>query len=73
MNKDIFFHIDIWNYYAFNNYQNDFLIFLEGKLYEQALNLKDVYDCMTFSSNFRKKIFLSMLEIIIYHFDKFKI
>ena len=43
--ETIFFNVDIWNYYVFNNYQNDFLTFLEVKLYEQAINSKDIYDC----------------------------
>lgn len=68
--ETIFFNVDIWNYYVFNNYQNDFLTFLEVKLYEQAINSKDIYDCIIFSSNFRKKSFISLLEIILYNFDK---
>ena len=68
--ETIFFHINIWNYYVFNNYNIDFLNFLENKLYESAINSKDIYDCIEFSSNFRNKSFNSLLEIILYNFDK---
>jgi hypothetical protein len=69
--ETILFNIDIWNYYIFNRFQLDFLTFLEKKLYEQALNTKELLDCLTYSSHFRSRSFLSMLEIINYNFDKF--
>jgi FtsZ-binding cell division protein ZapB len=68
--ETILFHINIWNYYVFNKYQLDFLTFLEINLYKQAINSKDIYDCIEFSSNFRSKSFSSLLEIIKYNFDK---
>jgi cell division protein FtsB len=69
--ETIYFSIDIWNYYIFNHFQLDFLTFLEKKLYEQALNTKELLDCLTYSSHFRSRSFLSMLEIINFNFDKF--
>ena len=69
--ETIYFSIDIWNYYIFNHFQLDFLTFLEKKLYEQALNTKELLDCLTYSSHFRNRVFLSMLEIINFNFDKF--
>ena len=69
--ETILFKIDIWNYYIFNHFQLDFLTFLEKKLYEQAVNVKELLDCLTYSSHFRNRSFLSMLEIIIFNFDKF--
>ena len=69
--ETILFSIDIWNYYIFNHFQLDFLTFLEKKLYEQALNTKELLDCLTYSSHFRSRSFLSMLEIINFNFDKF--
>jgi len=68
--ETIHFSIDIWNYYIFNQYQLDFLTFLEKKLFEQALNVKELLDCFTYSSHFRSRRFLSMLELINYNFDK---
>ena len=66
----IYFHISIWNYYPLNNYQFEFLNFLELKLYEAAINFKDIYDCVEYSSNFRQKSFSSLLDVIIQNFDK---
>ena len=68
--ETILFHINIWNYYVFNKYQLDFLTFLEINLYKQAINSKDICDCIEFSSNFRSKSFSSLLEIIKYNFDQ---
>ena len=68
--ETILFNIDIWNFYIFNKFQFEFLIFLETKLYEQAFNTKEILDCLTYSSLFRRRSFLSMLEIINVNFDK---
>ena len=66
----IFFNSNIWNFYIFNNYKPEFLNYLESKLYEQSIYAKDIFDCMDFSSNYRSKIFISLLEIILFHFDR---
>jgi len=68
--ETIHFSIDIWNYYIFNQYQLDFLTFLEKKLFEQALNANELLDCFTYSSHLRNRVFLSMLELINLNFDK---
>ena len=68
--ETILFNIEIWNYYVFNHFHVDFLTFLEKKLYEQAVNVKELLDCLTYSSHFRNRSFLSMLEIINFNFDK---
>ena len=65
----ICFNINIWKYYITNKCPEEFLSFLEEKLYESAINSKDIFDCADFSSNFRKKAFIPMLEIIFDNFD----
>ena len=68
--ETIYFDIDIWKFYITNNCRFDFLSFLEKKLYESSINYKEILDCLDYSSVFRKKSFISMLEIILYNFDK---
>ena len=68
--ETIFFNISIWNFYIFNHFQFEFLSFLEMKLYEAALNSKEIFDCLLFSSNFVNKSFAYMLEKVLYNFDK---
>ena len=68
--ETIFFNVDIWKFYIINNCQFDFLCFLENKLYESSINYKEILDCLDYSSTLRKKNFISMLEIILYNFDK---
>lgn len=68
--ETIFFNINIWNFYIFNHFQFEFLSFLEMKLYEAALNSKEIFDCLLFSSNFVNKSFAYMLEKVLYNFDK---
>lgn len=66
----VYFNINIWIYYIFNHFENEFLTFLEVKLYEGAFNSNNIFDCINYSSNFRIRKFTSMLEIILYNFDK---
>lgn len=68
--ESFFFNSSIWNFYVFNNYKPEFLSYLESKLYEQSIYAKDILDCMDYSSNYRSKIFISLLEIILFHFDR---
>ena len=65
----ICFHKNIWIFYINNNYQFEFLSFLETKLYESAIFSKDIFDCLEYSSIFNKKSFIHMLEIILNNFD----
>ena len=66
----IFFSPNIWNFYVFNHYKPEFLNYLESKLFEQSIYAKDIIDCVDYSSNYRGKIFNSLLEIILFHFDR---
>ena len=67
--ETILFDVNIWNYYVFNQFNMDFLTYLEKKLYEGSINSKDIDDCLQYSSNFRSKNFLSMLQIINFNFN----
>ena len=67
--ETILFDVNIWNYYIFNQFNMDFLTYLEKKLYEGSINSKDIDDCLQYSSNFRSKNFLSMLQIINFNFN----
>ena len=68
--ETVFFNINIWNFYIFNRFRFEFLTFLEMKLYESALNSKEILDCLLFSSNFTNKSFPLMVEKISCNFDK---
>ena len=66
----LFFKIEIWLFYITNQFNKEFLLYLEEKLFEGSLYFEDIKDCLTFSSNFRNKDFAAVLDIIIKHFDK---
>ena len=68
--ETINFDINIWKFYVSNKCNYEFLSFLENKLYESSLNSKEIFDCLDFSSNFRNKSFVPMLEIIFNNIDK---
>ena len=68
--ETINFNINIWKFYVLNKCNYEFLSFIETKLYDSSLNSKEIMDYFDFSSNFRNKSFVSMLEIILYNIDK---
>ena len=68
--ETINFNINIWKFYVMNKCNYEFLSFIEKKLYDSSLNSKEIMDYFDFSSNFRNKSFVSMLEIILYNIDK---
>ena len=71
LNYEIFyFKIDIWLFYITNQFNNEFLLYLEEKLFEGSLYFADIKDCLTFSTNLRNKDFVAILDIITKHFDK---
>ena len=66
----IYFNPDIWKFHIYNGYQFEFLTFIEQKLNENMLYSRDVLDALDFSSYLRNRAFISMLEILIFNFDK---
>jgi hypothetical protein len=65
----VLFDVNLWNFYIFNQFNMNFLTYLEKQLYATAICHKDIGDCLEYSSNLRNKSFISMLEIINYNFQ----
>ena len=63
--------IDIKTYIYFitNNYNKDFLYFLENKLFDSIIIFEDIKDALLFSSQLRFKKLIPLLEIIIFRID----
>ena len=68
--ETFYFKIDMWLFYINNNFNRDFLTYLEQKLFESALYYEDILDCLNFASTFRQKAFAPVLEVIINNFEK---
>ena len=68
--QTIFFKIDIWLFYILNQFNNEFLLYLENKLFEGVLFLEDIIDCLTYATTLREKTFNKLLEVIINNFEK---
>ena len=71
--ETIYFKIDIWLFYINNGFNNEFLLYLEKKLFEGALYYDDILDCLTYASTLRNKTFATVLEMIINNFEKIHI
>ena len=61
--------IQIYIYFIFNNYNKDFLYFLENKLFDSIINFEDLEDALLFSSQLRFKNLIPLLEIIVNRID----
>ena len=63
--------IDIKAYLSFidNNYDKEFLFFLENKLFDNSINFDEIKDALLFSSQLRYKRFIPLLEVIINKMD----
>ena len=71
--ETLYFKIDIWLFYINNGFNNEFLLYLEKKLFEGALYYDDIFDCLTYASTLRNKTFATVLEMIINNFEKIHI
>ncbi len=71
--ETLYFKIDIWLFYINNAFNNEFLLYLEKKLFEGALYYDDILDCLTYASTLRNKTFATVLEMIINNFEKIHI
>ena len=71
--ETLYFKIDIWLFYINNGFNNEFLLYLEKKLFEGALYYDDILDCLTYASTLRNKTFATVLEMIINNFEKIHI
>ena len=63
--------INSYIYYITNDYSLDFLTFLELKLLESVISVKNIEDALLFSSNIKYKNFAPLLEIIIKYSEMF--
>ena len=67
--ETVYFTIEIWLYYIQNNFDQEFLKFLQMKLFEAAFNYRDICNCLLYSSTFKNKDFACLLEIINNNFE----
>lgn len=71
--ETFYFKIDIYLFYIINQFNKEFLTYLEKKLFEGALYYDDILDCLTYGSTFRNKSFAPVLQFIINNFEKIHI
>ena len=71
--ETLLFKIEIWLFYILNKFNNEFLLYLEKKLFEGALYYEDILDCLTYAVTLRNYQFVPILEVIIKNFEKIHI
>ena len=69
----ILFKVDIWLFYINNKFNQEFLSYLENKLFEGVLYFEDIVDLMKYGSILRMNKFNLVLKFIIQYFDKITI
>ena len=67
--ETVHFNIEIWLYYIKNNFDQEFLTFLQMKLFESAFYYEDICHFLLYSSTFKNKDFENLLEIINTNFE----
>ena len=68
--QTLYFKIDLWLYYIVNDFNEEFQLFLEDKLFKGALCYEDICDCLTYGSAQKKRKFSSFIKLIIQNFKK---
>ena len=68
--QTIYIKNNIWNFYIFNNFNQEFISYLGQKLLEGALSYEDIIDCINFSANQRHKKVSLVLKFLIDNFEK---
>ena len=68
--ESIYFKIDLWLFYILNDFNQEFLLYMEKKLFEGVIYYDDIIDCLTYGANQRHKTFSLVLKFIIENFDK---
>ncbi len=66
----LYFKIDIWLFYIVNDFNEEFQLYLEDKLFLGALSFEDICDCLTYGSIQKKRKFSSIIKLIIQNFEK---
>ena len=68
--ETINFKIDLWFFYINNNFNQDFLLYLERKLFEGVFYYEDIIDCINYGITQRHKKFSLVLKLFIDNFEK---
>ena len=68
--ETFYFKIDIWLFYINNDFNNEFLNYLESKLFEGILYHSDVLDFLRYCSELRNRDIVPVLEMIIKYYKK---
>ena len=71
--ETLFFNVNIWLFYINNGFNQEFLLFLEQKLFEGALYFDDIIDCLTYATTLRNNKFAPLLKVINNNFTKINI
>ena len=68
--ETINFKIDLWFFYINNNFNQDFQLYIEKKLFEGAFYYEDIMDCINYGISQRHKNFSLVLKLFIDNFEK---
>ena len=68
--ETINFKIDLWFFYINNNFNQEFQLYIEQKLFEGAFYYEDIIDCINYAVNQRHKNFSLVLKLFIDNFQK---
>ena len=68
--ETITFPIKIWISYINFSFNNEFLLYIENKLLDDASSYENIIDCLTYATCLRKYKFVDILKFIIENFEK---
>ena len=68
--ETIHFKIDLWLFYINNNFNQEFQLFIEKKLFEGAFYYEDIIDCINYGTYQKHKKFSLVLNLFINNFEK---
>ena len=68
--ETIHFKIDFWLFYINNNFNQEFQLYIEKKLFEGAFYYEDIIDCIDYGTSQRHKKFSLVLNLFINNFEK---
>ena len=60
----------MWFFYINNNFNQDFQLYIEKKLFEGAFYYEDIMDCINYGISQRHKNFSLVLKLFIDNFEK---
>lgn len=68
--ETIHFKINLWLFYINNNFNQEFQLYIEKKLFEGAFYYEDIIDCIDYGTSQRHKKFSLVLNLFINNFKK---